>query len=131
MAGSKTWREYRADTGELYSINMDESNARAIAPWNGQELAKLRTANHRPFPIGFTPRVLHTWCQSNPKRKRDFIVGNPAVYGDQYLHIGQLYVTTENPSEVWIVTGYRGESIRTPTYYFQTDTGLDDGSPSQ
>jgi hypothetical protein len=116
---------------------MDKSNASMITSLNGEIIAKLRSANHDVIPIGVTPRLLHCWNQSNVKQKRSFVVGNPDVIKSSAFMSGSLYLAspanavTGEDYIIWIVTGYTGEKISVPTYYFQTDTGLDDGTASQ
>jgi len=130
MAGSRTWREYTSDTGLVFSIAIDESNANLFASLTGTRLAKIRTTNAPPLPIGIRPRVIHCWQQSNPTLKRSLIIGDPAIIKTAASLDGSLYFYNAGYTDVWITTGYRGESISYPRYYLQLDTGLNDGTIS-
>ncbi len=134
MAGSLTWREYTSDHGTKYSIQVDKSNAKLLAAFTGQTLCIPRVQTWEIPPKTLKLRRIHCFSQYNQSVKRSFIVGNPLVLSQSNLRIGQEYLSDPNPTPgaldvpVWIITGYTGERFTNPTYYYQLDTGLNDGT---
>jgi hypothetical protein len=133
MSGSITWREYTSDSGVIYSIKVDKSNARLINVYNGEELCSPRGANWARFPIGFSPRLLYCFDQYNPRKKKTLIMGNKKVV-DETSTYGNIYLSAYDANgepdgkHNWLVTGYRGESFTLPYLYSQVDSGLTDGT---
>lgn len=135
MSGSLTWREYESDCGQFYSIQVDKSNASLIGAVSQQPLCKIRTSLLKIPPKSLALRRIHCYSQQFPKIKRHFIVGNRSVisntaieYGGEYL-VSPTFTNSTYTGTVWIITGYSGESFTPPVFYYQTDTGLDDGTP--
>lgn len=134
MSGSRTWREYVTDGGNLFSIAVDKSNANTINALNAQRLCTVRSFNHPQLPVGVTPRRIHCFKQGFPRIKRSFIVGNTQAYSSLDMLRGEVFLqslTNDDGSGSafnWIVTGYTGESATVAQYIGQSDTGLTDGS---
>jgi hypothetical protein len=134
MSGSLTWREYESDHGVKYSIKVDKSNANLRGAYSGLILCKPREVNLKLPPKTLVLRRIHCFAQYNPNIRRSFICGNKEVIKNPNMEIGQEYITDladvagSISIPVWIVTGYVGERFTVPTYYYQIDTGLNDGS---
>jgi hypothetical protein len=136
MSLSRTWREYVSESGVIYSIQVDKSNARLINVYNGEAICNVRGFNWEPLPIGLSPRTLYCFDQYNPKKKKSLILGNPKLI-NQVSMGGNIYLTAYDANgepdgkHNWLVTGYRGESFTFPYFYNQVDTALNDGSFTQ
>jgi len=137
MAGSLTYRTYRADSGTFHSIRMDESNASAAGATGGQ-LCPERVGDYGALPRGLKPRYVNTFDANLPRRKRRFIVGDPALVADLIVPgaiiDSEVYPNGEDDgggSTSWVVTSYRGERTNIIPGRGNTDTGLTDGTSSQ
>lgn len=134
MSGSRSWREYISDTGNRYSIQVDESNANLITAFSQVILCRQRDSNPPPAPIGLKLRKVNCFAQFAPRIKRTFIVGNPEFYtsrlarGEEYL-INATPLNDDSGVNLWVITGYVGESFTCPIYFQNADTGLIDGTP--
>lgn len=138
MAGSRTWRAYTADSGVIYSVNVDKSNSNAAVTGGsgGAALLPVRTANAAQLPRGVKMRYVLTYNQANPAQHRKFYVGTQAgalalangssITGEDYPGSGD----TPGSNVTWIVTAYRGEKARLPAAFTSPDTGLTDGTTS-
>jgi hypothetical protein len=141
MAGSRTWRSYTSDSGAQYSIQIDESNARAIptaAGSAGSELCPVRTANAPRLPKGLKLRYVNAYNQANPAEKRRFIVGTtsqiPIVTAPGATIVSEDYPgagDTPGTTATWIVRGYRGEKVDNAPSFSAPDTGLTDATTTQ
>jgi hypothetical protein len=134
MAGSRTWREYTSDHGTIYSIQVDKSNANLLTAYTGEALCTARGFTWELPPKSLILRRIHCFSQYNASIKRSFIVGNPKAISKSNLRIGQEYLSDPAPTlgsldiPVWLISGYTGERFTNPPYYYQLDTGLNDGT---
>jgi hypothetical protein len=140
MAGSKTWRQYIADDGTSYSVNIDESNSNATIGGAGGNvvLMPIRTANYGSAPCGLKKRYVNAYSNDNPLIRRKFYIGTPAgqlaaaapgaqITAESYPGIaGQAAATS-----IWTITSLRGEKTRKAPGFGSPDTGLTDGTTSQ
>jgi hypothetical protein len=137
MAGSMTWREYRDDTGVLWSIRMDKSNAQAVVSGGSTVLCIPRSANYpvRKSTVGL--RSVYTYCSTSPRLKRRFTVGDPALVAE-LLASGTIsaliYPSGSGGATIngtWVITSYRGDRSNLAPPILGDDTGLNDGSIGQ
>jgi hypothetical protein len=133
MSGSNTWRLYRDDSGEPYSISIDKSNASATIGTTSLPLVPPRIGNHDKLPCNISPRYVAAFNRDNVLQKGKFIVATTALASailqadDRYIRL----IDSNGALNVWIVTGYYGEKHRNlPHYHSQVDTGLQDGTVS-
>lgn len=134
MAGSLNWFAYRDDGGAVFSIFIDESNAKATV--GGVQLCLSRTAASPRLGAGFGKRYVNATLTSNANIKRKFFVGNPLAIpqilgGGAFL--AAVYPTATDAAGTpvaWTVTSYRGEKTNAPPALNTTagDTGLTDGT---
>jgi hypothetical protein len=132
MAGSKKYFKYADDTGEEFSVQLDESNSEAEC--NNVALFLDRTANHPGLPKGLKMRYCLAYCDNNPKLRRRFWIGNGAAV-DEVIAGNTLsanaYPTSADStpvSEDFIITYYSGERRSIPpSFSGGADTGLEDG----
>jgi hypothetical protein len=139
MAGSKTWRAYTSDNGTVYSIQIDESNARAFRTGTSTAiLMPARTTNAPIAPAGLKKRYVNTFNEALPTQKRKFYVGTAAtaalllqpgatITGEDYPESGDVAGT----QSVWVVTSYRGEGNNVAPSFEGVDTGLTDDTVGQ
>lgn len=120
MAGSIKWVRYVSDSGQIYSVKLDESNAIAGGfddQGDGQTTGE--------FPRGSTMRYVN--CQhAESGAKRRVYLGkplNPLRNGGTVNLI--LYSGTQATVVPFQVTSYRGEQRR---LVFAVDTALNDGT---
>lgn len=134
MSGSRTWREYRTDTGNKYSIQVDKSNSNLISAFSQVILCPVRAFDYPLAPIGLIPRRVHCFAQYSPRIKRSFVIGNPEFFTSRVAR-GEEYIFSATPADepsgvaLWIITGYTGEKYTCPIYHSNADTGLIDGTP--
>jgi hypothetical protein len=139
MSGSMTWRAYTGDDNTVYSIKIDESNARAaIAGGTAAPLCPVRTANSPVLPCGTRKRYVNTYNSALPTQRRKFYIGDPTLVAT--ISAPGTTITAENypgagdtagTNVTWVVSSYRGEKRRIPPAYTATDTGLTDGTAGQ
>lgn len=137
MSGSLAWRAYTCDNGQVYSINVDESNANAVVTGGvGGALLPQRTVSLPLLPTGCDKRYVLTRDSVNQNEKRKFYVGTAASAAA--LSVPGATITAEDypgagdaagVSRTWVVTAYRGEKMRMAPPFSSPDTGLTDGSP--
>lgn len=128
MAGSKRYFEYVTDTGEKYSVVLDESNSEATI--DGNQLMGNRTAAHIQIPKSLKLRYLLAESVGVRKLQRKFYVGDPIfLVGLSPTPIIVASPYPDSPAVDWIVTAYRGEknSFIAPLSETAGDTGLNDG----
>lgn len=137
MAGSLTYRTYRSDAGTFHSIRMDESNASATAA-SGTQLCPERVGDYGALPLGLKVRYVNTFDAALPRRKRRFIIGDPALVAGLTVPgsiiTSEVYPNTEDDGGAegsWVVTSYRGEKVNIIPGRANLDTGLTDGSSTQ
>lgn len=136
MAGSKAIRAYTSDTGITYAIVCDESNAGAVIGTGATPLIPVRTANAGRIPVGLQQRYVLCTLASNPRIRRKFKVGNPAlvpllIAPGAVLNaaVGATSADGVPVTEAWTVTAYRGEKVNLIAAISAPDTGLVDGTP--
>jgi hypothetical protein len=136
MAGSRTWRRYISDMGRVYRYEVDKSAADGILSTTLVRMMLPSTVDRPLLPCGMTPRYFYAYDRATPSRKRKFVMGETQFLTESILD-GNGYITTRDDSTsggtvLWLITGYVGETYRNmPRYYFQVDTGLQDGDISQ
>lgn len=133
MAGSKKLFKYIDDAGELYSVNLDESNSQATI--GTVPLFQERSATHPEKPASLKFRYILCTYKDNPLIKRKFWIGDPAVlvsiFGGTDL-AANVYPNANDSSPStgnWSITRFVGESRRIIPAVNATsgDTGLTDG----
>jgi hypothetical protein len=137
MAGSLNWFRYTDDTGNSFSVKLDESNSKATV--GGVQLFLNRTIVHPLLAKGFRMRYVNATLVSNPAIKRRFWVGNPlalaqvAVGGAFLAGVYPVAGDTAVTPVPWSITSVRGEQARLAPSLNTTggDTGLTDGTVPQ
>lgn len=136
MAGSLTWRQYKSDTGAVYSVACDKSNANCQTNLTRSgAIMPPRISNLPSLPIGLEMRFYYAISQSAPNKKRKFYIGDllfvlpGSITGTDYI----IEFTGNVPGvgvELWLITGYVGERWRDiPRFAGEIDSGLSDGAP--
>jgi hypothetical protein len=142
MSGSMTHRTYTSDSGVVYSVKVDESNANAIAT-NGagvssSALLPARTVNSPYPPCGMKPRYANCYNSANPNQKRRFKFTTAAAV--VLASDGATISAEDYPAgggnapgtvQTWVVTSIRGEKSRKAPSITSVDTGLTDGTVAQ
>jgi hypothetical protein len=134
MAGSKVYRQYNSDGGGVFTVLVDESNAEATIDAGTLPLIPLRGVPSGRLPSGFTPRYVLCTLLTNPKIRRKFKIGNPALVASALVPgailKAQVYPTSADALSTtsdWTITAYRGEKINIVPSTGVGDTGLTDG----
>jgi hypothetical protein len=135
MAGSKRWFAYTSDLGVSYSVQLDESNSKALC--GGMPLFVARSSAFGVSPRTLSWRFVNCTLVSNRNIRRRFYVGNPAAIpavlsGSRFLAVVYpIADDSEGVAEIWIVGNYRGEvSSPSPSLLWDYgDSGLIDGTP--
>lgn len=133
MAGSRKKFQYTNDSGVLYQLKLDESNAEGTI--GGVVMFLPRSAQLPDIPRGTKPRYVNAFLASNPVIKRKFYIGNPlavvqAVNGAVLSAVVYPNATdTAGTTANWTITSYRGEGSTPPEPVNTTsgDSGLTDG----
>ena len=137
MAGSITRRGYTSDSNALYSVKIDESNARAVVGAGNSPLVPPLSSNAFGLPAGFKKRYVLAYSLTTPVERRKFYVGDRSlipnlttpgatITGEAYPGPGDSAGTPIT----WVVTAYRGEKQSVEPSAGSPDTGLTDGSLS-
>ncbi len=134
MAGSLNWFRYTDDTGNNFSVFLDESNSKATA--GNVQLCLARAAVYPLLAAGFKKRYVNAYLSSNPSIKRRFIVGNPLALAQ--IATGGAFLAAVYPVPgdtavapvAWTVTSSRGEKSKVAPAVNTTsgDSGLTDGT---
>jgi hypothetical protein len=136
MAGSRTWRSYNASVpaGAIYSVNVDESNARAT--YNGGVLMPAGAIGPYQKPRTLTMRYVLAQLLNNPLARRRFYVADIALWQSIASDSAALILApygadasdaTGGSPISWLVTSASSE--RSSRRARATDTGLVDGTP--
>lgn len=135
--GSRRWFAYPADNGQVYAVNLDESNSEATINNGGAvsnplfvNLAATATLPVNQLPKGTKMRYINTFLQSNPAVKRVFKCGSLAAFA---FAAGPSTISASYSSDgsssgtavTWVVSSRVGEKGRIAN--FATDTGQTDG----
>ena len=137
-----TYRGYTSDSGAVYSIKCDESNANATATGGSgtvsSVLLPVRVANAPLPPCGLKSRYANCYNQANPNQKRRFKFSTAAaavitssgatISAEDYPAGGG---NAPGVTQTWVVTSVRGEKTRQAPPFSAPDTGLTDGTVSQ
>lgn len=136
MSGSKAIRLYTSDTGVGYAVVVDESNASATVGAGTLQLIPIRTVNVGRIPVGLAQRYVLCTLISNPRIRRKFKVGNPALVPALIApgavlkaSVGATSADGIPVTEDWTITAYRGEKVNLIAAIGAADTGLTDGTP--
>lgn len=137
MAGSRKKFQYTNDSGVLYGVTLDESNAEGTI--GNVPMFLPRTTQVPDVPKGTKLRFVNTFLVSNPSIKRKFYIGNPqaiiqAVNGAVLSAVVYPNATdTAGTPANWTITSYRGEGSNPPQPVNSTsgDTGLTDGDDAR
>ena len=139
MAGSLTYRRYIADSLAAYSARVDKSNSNAeVTGASGGSLMPIRTVDYPAAPRGLSKRYVLCYNKANPSERRKFYVGSPSLVAaavapgatltaEDYPGAGD----TAGSNVTWVVTYYRGETLRLAPAFSSPDTGLTDGLATQ
>lgn len=132
MAGSKSWKKYEADNGDVYSVLIDEGNAEAAGFDDLSVADELAGAIPPVLPRGFQMRYVNVKNPSNGSTRKIY-VGKPSnglVTGAIVSLLLWAFDSADVVSAVsWIVTSFVKEkySAKRPN---STDTGFLDGDAS-
>jgi hypothetical protein len=141
MAGSRKDFIVTDDAGQRFSVNVDESNAKATIRRTGDAAAvgiRLFDVPTAPFPgrppASFRLRGVNTFNAADPRETRFFKVGNPAAYALALGGPSEITAFRVSPgggavAVTWVVRSGRPERRGTQPNFSQ-DTGLDDGTPA-
>jgi hypothetical protein len=125
MSGSRVWRSYTSDDGNVYNINVDESKAEASLPGGGSALGPF-IPGAPTIPRGVQKlRRVNCFNSANAAQRAIIKIGTIASYNSivsgstisEGAGDGTIAIT-------WVVSSKRGEQSRLP---IQLDTGLIDG----
>lgn len=136
MSGSITRRGYTSDSNVLYSIKIDESNARGVVGAGTASLCPALSANSPGVPAGFSKRYVLAYSANTPTKRRKFFIGDKTLI--PLLTVPGAIINAESspgPGDTagtsisWVVTAYRGEKQAVEPAAGSPDTGLTDGTP--
>lgn len=122
MAGSKSWFEYKADSGAIYAVALDKSNA-LLTGFVAYDDATPRI----PLPRGIRMRVVNVLNIATGAR-RALPIGDVAHglwAGTASTVTLTNYAVKPSTEVVFVVTGRRGEQQRGTPH--AADTGLTGG----
>jgi hypothetical protein len=130
MAGSMMWFDYVADSGAVYGVKLDESNAKAagFSPYIGTGDNK-----HTQLPRGTTMRYANV--QQGVIKRRIYL---PTITSDLWtgaidtVNLPDFQsspggIVTSPAGAAFVVTSLVGERVKRP---IPGDSGLTDGTPN-
>jgi hypothetical protein len=120
MAGSIKWFEYTTDNGDVFAIELDESNTEAINGTTGDYVAASTQIYARPTNV--TPRSLY-YSNADKTRTIKCVALTQAIYTDAFTNTRTLADPIDDGETLTLVR-QRPEVIRLP---YPQDTGLQDG----
>lgn len=123
MSGSIKWFEYTTDSGEIFAIELDESNTEAINGSDGDYVDGSLQIFARPSNL--TPRSLY-YSNDDKTRTIRCVALTPAAYTDAFTNIKTITDPIDDTETLRLVR-QRPEVIRLP---YPQDTGLTDGDAS-
>lgn len=130
MAGSRSWKKYKADNGQFYSVNIDESNAEA-ADFDDLSLAdEIAGAVPPPLPRGMKMRSASV-LDADVGSSRKIWVGKPdsgIITGSVSSLLLFAFNNASGISEAiaWVIQSIKGET-QSSTRPRSRDSGFLDG----
>lgn len=132
MAGSKSWKKYLSDSGDTYSVLIDEGNAEAAGFDDLTPLDELAGAVPPPLPKGFKMRYVNVKDPASGST-RQIYVGKPTngLATGSIVSLLLWAFTSDNAVSAisWIVTSFVKEKFfaKRPN---SNDSGFLDGDAS-
>jgi hypothetical protein len=120
MAGSRKWFEYETDGGQVFAVNMDESNGEAVG---NSDYTALSTAVFA-LPRNVVPRTAR-YTSSNPPYQRSIIVGTAGTTTTDLPASITAPVEGQATGVLLALASFQGERFNAIPR--EDDTGLNDG----